>query len=102
MTFDFASLIASRHRPIEVEQVELPAEVIGTRLSDDAVIELWEERSAIQESDNLELVGWCISQGFPPKKTRRYCELCAAADLSLTYGTYVESIIWSLITPENV
>ncbi len=82
---------------------ELPTihpEVIGTRLSDESVIELWEERSAIVESDNLELISWCLSQDFSPQRTRRYCELCAAADVSLRYGEYVDEIIQPLVTKD--
>jgi len=76
---------------------EPPPEVIGRRLSESEILELWEERASIVESDNTELVGWCQSQDFTPERTRHYCELCAAADMSMNYGTYVESIIFKKV-----
>ena len=75
------------------EVIEQPAE----QLPDDKILELWEERSAIQETDNIELLEWWHSQTVPPMSLRRYCDLIAAADLSLSLGPYVEPIIRPLI-----
>lgn len=99
MQLDFASL---RYLPPTVAAAVLneangPSEVIGERLGADAVIELWEERSAIQETDNLELVKWWQSLDRAPMSLRRYCDLCAVADLSIAYGTYVEPIVRPLV-----
>ena len=72
----------------------------GRRLSKSELIELWEERSAIIYEGNVELVGWCQSQEFTPERTHHYCELCAAADMSMNYGTYVEAVIRLKITEQ--
>lgn len=68
-------------------------ECIGTRLDADAVLDLWQERSAIQETDNTDLIHWHHDNERSEAELRRACELCAAADMSLQHGRYVESII---------
>jgi hypothetical protein len=76
---------------------EPPPEVIGRLMSESEIIELWEERASIIHEANNELVQWCQSQGFTPEKTWRHCELLAASDMSMNYGTYVEAVIRPLI-----
>ena len=73
--------------------IYLPASV----LPDEKIVELWEERSAIQETDNRELIEWWYSLEHPSMSLRRHCDLIAAADLSLCLGTYIEPIIRPLI-----
>jgi hypothetical protein len=95
MGFDFESL---KYKP--PPKAKPPQEVIGTRLPNDVVIELFQERSAIQETENRELIDYHRSNESPPELLRRHCELCAAAGLSMQFGTYVEEIIRPLITFE--
>jgi hypothetical protein len=75
------------------EVIEQPVE----RLPDEKIVELWEERSAIQETDNRELIEWWYSLEHPSMSLRRHCDLIAAADLSMCLGTYIEPIIRPLI-----
>lgn len=106
MRFEFTKLKFHRPKvPVVVPSPEPTAEplpeVIGERLDDDAVIELWEERAAIQESDNVDLIGWHRSVDRSPELLRRNCELLAAADMSMQLGTYVELVIRPLLTIAN-
>ena len=87
MSFDFASLT---FRPAAVVPVVNDAEL---QLSSEAVVELWQERSAVQETDNIDLIRWYRGNGKSDIELRRACEVCAAADMSLQHGHYVESII---------
>jgi hypothetical protein len=75
-----------------------PSDTPTDQLPADAILELWQERACIIDEGNVELVQWCESQGFTPQKTWRYCELLAAGDLSMTYGTYVERVILPRLT----
>lgn len=82
MSFDFASLtFKPGQKPV---LAVVPAET---------VIELWQERSAIQRTDNIELIRWHEDNERSEAELRRACELCAAADMSVQYGRYVEPII---------
>lgn len=93
MGFDFSKL---SYRPGPTPAVTTTPEVVQQateRLPADKVVELWEERSAIQETDNIELIQWHTDNGSDPEELRRACELNAAADLSLVHGSYVEEII---------
>ena len=106
MSFDFAKLRFTKAAvPVVVVTPEPTAEslpeVIGNRLDDDAVIEFWEERAAIQKTDNIDLIRWHQSMGSPPELLRRHCELLAAADMSMQLGTYVEVVIRPLLTIVN-
>jgi hypothetical protein len=56
------------------EVIEQPAE----RLPDEKIVELWEGRSASQETDNRELIEWWYSLEHPLMSLRRYCDLIAA------------------------
>lgn len=67
------------------------AELANDQLPADEVLPLWQERSAVQATDNTDLVRW--HQDNDPEGLRRACELNAAADLSLSLGSYVEPII---------
>ncbi len=83
--------------------IEAPAwepfpECIGTRLDADAVLELWQERAAIQETDNAELNHWHHDNQRSETERRRAGELCAAADMSLQFGRYVEAVICPHLT----
>lgn len=96
MSFDFGSLMY--RRPIGRDQLPKPSsdpspECIGTRLDTNAVLELWWERSAIQETENRDLIHWHHTNTKSDNELRRACELVAASELSLTRGRYVESII---------
>lgn len=96
MSFDFGSL--TYRKPEPANSIETPAcepfpEYIGTRLDADAVLELWQERSAIQRTDNIELIRWHEDNERSEAELRRACELVAAADLSLSHGRYVEVVI---------
>jgi hypothetical protein len=84
--------------PITTEPAP-PPEVIGRRMSESEIIELWEERASIIHEANNELVQWCESQEFTIEQTWRYCELLAAGDMSMNFGTYTEAIIRPRITP---
>ena len=97
MSFDFASLV---YRPGHKPVVQVLSEIVQQpveRLPDEKIVELWEERSAIQETDNRELIEWWYSLEHPSMSLRRHCDLIAAADLSLCLGTYIEPIIRPLI-----
>lgn len=85
-------LVAVAVGPVAAE-AEPPAEVIGRRMSESEILELWQERACIIHEGNVELVQWCESQEFTPERIWRYCELHAAADMSLNCGTYVEAVI---------
>ena len=95
MEFDFRKL---KYKPTSETVVDPPAEPI--ELEPASVVELWQERSAIQETDNLELLEWWNAQESPPFSLRRYCDLIAAADLSLSLGDYVEPIIRPLFAKD--
>jgi hypothetical protein len=105
MSFDFSALLAPKKtksaEPVAVGPMpEPPNEVIGRLMSESEIIELWQERACVIHEGNVELVQWCESQGFTIEKTWRYCELLAAGDLSMSYGTYVEAVINQRITKE--
>ncbi len=96
MSFDFGSLTYRKPEPansIETPACEPSPECIGSRLDADAVLELWQERSVIQETDNGELVRWHHDNERSEAELRRACELVAAADLSIQFGRYVEVVI---------
>ena len=92
MSFDFASLT---FRPAAAVPVVNDAEL---QLSSEAVVELWQERSAIQWTDNIDLIRWYRDNGKSDLELRRACKVCAAADLSLTLGRYVEAFVQSHLT----
>lgn len=78
---------------------ETSANVIGINLNDETILELWNERSAILESENRDYADWLDDRGeYDRLLVRRHAELCAAAELSLTYGDYVESVIRPQLT----
>lgn len=89
--FSFESL-TYRPKPIAV----LVETVLPALLTPETVIGLWQERSAIQHTDNIELIRWHDNERSEAE-LRRACELCAAADMSLTYGTYIEPIVRPMI-----
>ncbi len=78
---------------------ELPAETI---------IELWRERAAIMESENPDSdtnvepipddADWPTRQQYE-LKVRRFWEICASAEMSLTYGDYAGWIIRPHLSP---
>ena len=88
MAFSFESL-TYRPKPIAV----LVEAVLPALLAPETVIGLWQERSAIQQTDNTELIRWHHDNERSEAELRRACELCAAADMSVQYGRYVEPII---------
>ncbi len=85
---------------VAIVRPEASREIIGSRLDDETILELWNERSAIFETENREFADWLDERGERnPQLVRRHAELCAAADLSLTYGWYVEPVIRPQLTP---
>ena len=95
MEFDFASLT---YRPMPAVAPTVVSMTAVVDLEPEAIVELWGERSAIQETDNIDLIRWHQDNGRSETELRRACELCAAADLALTYGDYVAPIIRPLLT----
>lgn len=90
MQFDFASLT---YRPAAAVAPTAESVPSVSELEPEAIIELWQERSAIQETDNGDLIRWHKDYGRSATELRRACELCAAADLALLHGDYVLPII---------
>lgn len=95
MNFSFASLT---YRPSAVASPTVVSDHAASELSPEAVVGLWQERSAIQETENTDLIRWHHDNGRPAVELRRACELCAAADLEMTYGVHVGPIIRPLLT----
>ena len=78
---------------------EPSTEVIGSQWDAETILEFWNERSAILESENRDYADWLDDRGeYDRQLVRRHAELCAAAELSLTYGNYVESVIRPQLT----
>ena len=69
------------------------------RMTDEAIVEIWEERSAVQQTDNMDLIRWHYDTK-PTVCLRRICELNAAADLALLLGDYVLTIIRPLVAKD--
>lgn len=92
VSFDFSTL--TYRKPASGSVVHVPNKPAAKpELPPDVVLELWEERSAIQQTDNLDLLLWHRSRKSPAWLARRHCELNAAADLALQYGDYVLAVI---------
>ncbi len=103
MGFDFGSLI---YQPPTESSVPLarPEKAVEP----DAILELWRERSAIMASENPDShtnvppipddADWPSRQRYE-LKVRRFWELCASAEMSLTYGDYAGWIIRPHLTP---
>lgn len=73
---------------------------VANGMTPDTILELWQERAAIQLTDNVELLEWHRLQDSPKRVVRRHCELCASAEISLRYGDYAGWIIRPHITKE--
>ena len=99
MEFDFARLAYRPGEAVTPTAVTAPA---NSELAPEAVIELWQERSTIQATDNTDLTQWHESIGSAPEDHLRACELNAAAELSLTLGQYVEPIIHPHLTKRRL
>lgn len=90
MEFDFASLTYRPAAAVVPTANSVPA---VSELEPEAIIELWQERSAIQETDNVDLIRWHRDNRRSTTELRRACELSAAADLALLHGDDVLPII---------
>lgn len=99
MSFDFANLKYRQSAIVASVLSETDGESpVESRLDAAIVLKLWRNAALAQRSENLALVYWFQSRGFPEWELQRACDLCASAEIALSLGDYVGEIVRPFIT----